>query len=69
MKKVCSTLLLLFATIHNTFAANDDFLRQTGKINTVILVIVTIFIGIIIYLIRLDNKLTRIQNQINKNHE
>jgi uncharacterized integral membrane protein len=68
MKKVCTTLLLILVA-YNSYGANDDFLHQTGKINTVILVIATIFIGIIIYLIRLDIKLNKIQNQINKNHE
>jgi uncharacterized integral membrane protein len=68
MKKVCTTLLLILV-VCNSYGANDDFLHQTGKINTVILVIATIFIGIIIYLIRLDIKLNKIQNQINKNHE
>jgi CcmD family protein len=69
MKKNCATLLFLFAIISNSYGANDDFLHQTGKINTVILVIATIFVGIIIYLIRLDIKLNKIENQINKNHE
>ncbi len=41
-----------------------DFLRSTGKIYTVVVVIAIIFIGLAIYLIRLDNKLTKLENHI-----
>lgn len=41
-----------------------DFLRSTGKIYAVVAVIVIIFIGIVIFLFRLDNKLTKLENQI-----
>lgn len=46
-------------------AASVDFLRSTGKIYSVVGVIVIIFIGIIIFLIRLDNKLSKLENHIN----
>jgi len=38
-------------------------LRSTGKIYTVVAVIVIIFIGIVMYLYRIDNKLTKLENQ------
>lgn len=41
-----------------------DFLRSTGKIYAVVAVIAIIFIGIVIFLFRLDNKLTKLENQI-----
>lgn len=46
-------------------AAAIDFLRSTGKIYSVIAVIVVILIGIGIYLYMIDNKLTKLENQIN----
>lgn len=42
-----------------------DFLRDTGKIYTVVGVIVILFLGIVFYLFRLDNKLTKLEKQIN----
>ena len=42
----------------------EDFLRSTGKIYSVVAVILVIFIGIVIFLFRLDNKLTKLENQI-----
>ena len=38
-----------------------DVFRSNGKIYVVVAVILTIFIGIILYLVRLDRKLTRIE--------
>ena len=42
-----------------------DFLRSTGKIYSVIAVIVVILLGIAFFLYRMDNKLTKLENQIN----
>ena len=41
-----------------------DFLRSTGKIYTVVGCILIIFIGIVWYLVRMDKKLTKLENQI-----
>ena len=38
-----------------------DTMRSNGKIYVVLAVVVTIFTGIIIYLIRLDKKITRLE--------
>ncbi len=42
----------------------NDFLRNTAKIYVVVGVIAIIFIGIVIFLVRLDRKLTKLENQI-----
>ncbi|MFM2268084.1 MAG: hypothetical protein RL757_1525 [Bacteroidota bacterium] len=42
----------------------NDFLRNTAKIYVVVGVIAIIFIGIVIFLVRLDKKLTKLENQI-----
>lgn len=44
---------------------NGDFMRQTGKIYVVVGVILLIFLGILLYLLRLDRKLTRLEHQLN----
>ena len=64
---VALTLLpsLLFAQ-KRTVEMADNF-RGEGKINIVILVIVTIFIGIIIYLVSLDRKIKRLEDTDGKN--
>ncbi len=54
-------MLLIPVTVQ---AQAMDFLRSTGKIYTVVVVIAIIFIGLAIYLIRLDNKLTKLENHI-----
>ena len=41
-----------------------DAMRNDGKIYVVVAVIVTIFAGIIIYLIRLDRKISKLEKTI-----
>ena len=45
-----------------------DTMRSNGKIYVVIAVILTIFAGIIIYLIRLDRKITKLEDQSPNQH-
>ena len=45
-----------------------DEMRSNGKIYVVVAVLFTIFIGIIIYLIHLDRKLTRLEKETKINH-
>lgn len=60
-----SGLFLLFLYPLTTFAQSADFLRSTGKIYSVVVVVLVIFIGIILFLIRLDRKITNLENEIN----
>ena len=62
--------LLLLTTI--SFAQEEtvdmaDSMRSNGKIYVVVAVILTIFAGIIFYLIRLDRKISRLErnDQVN----
>ena len=41
-----------------------DKMRSNGKIYVVVAVILTIFAGIILYLIRLDRKITKLEKNI-----
>ena len=47
--------------------ANPDFVHSIGKIYVVVAVIAATFLGIVFYLISLDRKLTKLENQINSN--
>lgn len=38
-----------------------DTMRSNGKIYVVVLVLATIFVGIIVYLVRLDKKITKLE--------
>jgi CcmD family protein len=68
MKNILS--LLTFLLLHIVLFAQDkgvemaDTMRDNGKIYVVVAVILAIFIGIILYLIRLDRKITRLEKDI-----
>jgi hypothetical protein len=66
MKRV-TYLICLFLVFNSSIFANGndvDFLRSTGKIYSVIAVVVVIFIGLAIFLWRIDNKLSKLENHI-----
>lgn len=58
-----SCSLVLFA--QETMAQE---MRSNGKIYVVVAVLTTIFIGIILYLIRLDRKLSKLEKESKINH-
>jgi CcmD family protein len=66
MLKIILTLSFIFGMIHSSYAESQaiDFLRSTGKIYSVVGVIVIIFLGLAIYLWRIDRKLTKLENHI-----
>ena len=64
MKKIVSIISFYLLILPSLFAQNQDFLRSTGKIYSVVAVILVIFVGIVIFLYRLDNKLTKLEKQI-----
>ena len=67
MKKGAIIFFLLLAVLKVSSAqeTDTDFLRSIGKIYVVVAVIVAIFIGIVLFLIYLDRKLAKLENQIN----
>ncbi len=65
--KILFTFLLMqIFSISTTFAqtTNPDFIQSIGKIYVVVAVIITIFIGIIIYLFSLERKIKNLENQL-----
>lgn len=63
-----AALLLPFARAW-TQSEQTDFLRQTGMIYVVVAVMVVIFAGIGIFLIYIDRKLTKLENQISEHDQ
>ena len=65
MKKLISILAL----IHFTFFANAqevtmaDMMKENGKIFVVIAVMLTILAGLVLYLVRLDRKISRLEKK------
>lgn len=63
--KILSLLLLLFiATSANAQDGNKpdtNFMYSSGRIYVVIAVMTTILAGLILYLVRLDRKITRLE--------
>jgi len=57
-------LFSLSFTLAQSGAADPDFMRSRGKIYVVVAVIAAIFLGIVIFLIYLDRRLTNLENQI-----
>jgi len=61
-----STSLLFFLSLSSLLANStfDDFFRSTGKINTVLGVVVILFIVLLFFLIRLDRKIGKLEKQM-----
>ncbi len=69
-RTILSALLLSFYTVQVNAQTNTDWLENTmfssGKINVVVAVVSAIFILLIIYLISIDRKLSKIEkNELN----
>lgn len=70
MKKILTFILCtLFAQIAFAQTENNDFMRSVGKIYVVVATLGCIFAGIVWYLINLDRKFTKLENQIIKKNE
>ncbi|MBD99689.1 MAG: CcmD family protein [Verrucomicrobia bacterium] len=64
--RILLTLLLMFFNLLSN--ANEiemaDVMRSNGKIYVVVSVLLTILIGLIVYLISIDRKLTRLEKEL-----
>ena len=63
MKKFLLTILACIPSLLVMAQGDPDFMRSTGKIYVVVAVIVAIFIGLVFFLIYLDRRLTKLENQ------
>jgi uncharacterized membrane protein YcjF (UPF0283 family) len=67
LKKIFLLALLIFISA-SVFAQNDkvqmaDLMRSNGRIYVVVAVVVTILIGLILYVVRLDKKISRLEKE------
>jgi len=72
LKSFFTTLIFsLFASMLYAAQSLDETmsntLRQSGKLYVVIAILITIFAAILIFLIRQETKIARIEKQINQN--
>ena len=58
---VLSMLFLLQAAAQDSVPEMADTMRSNGKIYVVVLVLATIFAGIIAYLVRIDRRISKIE--------
>ena len=68
IKRILLSLLLLTCKSVLFAQSMADEMRSSGKIYVVVAVLVTIFIGIILYLVRLDRKITKLEKETKINH-
>ncbi len=69
MRKILSIILFLAISLPAVYAeGNQDFMRVTGRMNVVVGVLLLIFLGIVVYLIRLERKLTKLEHQLKDNN-
>ena len=63
MKKIISLLIVLFYSLIIQAQETEmaDTMRSNGKIYVVIPVILTILAGLILYLVRLDRKISKLE--------
>ena len=63
MKKISGLLVLMIFTIALSAqgVSMADTMRSEGKINVVIAVMLTILLGIVLYLIRLESKISKLE--------
>lgn len=73
LKKIFSTLILFIAFAGTAIAQmpNDnvdmaDTMRASGKIYVVITVLSVVFIGIIVFLISIDRKVSKLEKEISE---
>jgi uncharacterized membrane protein len=62
---ICALMLHLFVVAQSSATAtplnNDGFMRSEGKIYVVMAVVITILAGLLVYIIRLDRKITKLE--------
>ncbi len=70
MKPVSLILAALLLSVQPLSAqdAGTDFMRSIGKIYVVVAVIIAVFIGLVVFMVYLDRRLTKLENQINDHH-
>jgi uncharacterized membrane protein YcjF (UPF0283 family) len=66
-KKLLLLNLMIFFSIavfaQGTKSGFDNLMRSNGRIYVVVAVVVTILLGLVLYLVRLDKKISRLEKE------
>ena len=66
-KKITSLLLLLLVSVacfaQDKKAGMADLMRSNGRIYVVVAVVLTILIGLFLYMLRLDRKISKLEKE------
>ena len=65
MKKAYLLLMIIIIPQLLVAQASDDFLRSTGKIYSVVVALVIMFLGLVFYVWRLDKKVKQMEDDWN----
>jgi len=72
-KRIFKSVALIFALLlsvigkaQDSSPAMADVMRENGKIYVVVTVLVIIFVGMIVYLISIDKKASRLQKELDE---
>lgn len=69
MKKISHLIALIFLLLSSTFLSAQEktgmgnTMRSNGRIYVVVVVILVILIGLILYVVRLDRKISKMERQ------
>lgn len=66
-KKIFLLVIAIVAFVNDSLSQTSELDRtfhESGKINVVVAVITVIFIGIVVYLVKLDRKISKIEKDI-----
>lgn len=66
MKSINATLVIVLLPILLQAQESTDFLRSTGKIYSVVLTVVILFLGIVFYVWRLDQKVKKMEEEFGR---
>ena len=67
--KFCLVSIMLVLATSSSYAADTggDFFTNIGKIYVVVGVILLVFLGLVFFLIRLENRIKKLEDEISKN--
>ncbi len=66
MKTNLLLIILTLSSLNINAQTSLDFLRSTGKIYTVVAVVLLLFLGFVIYMIRIERKIKELENKNNE---
>ncbi len=73
LKKLTLILFVLLSTAGLSFGQSDiemaDVMRSNGKIYVVVAVAAIVMFGILVYLVMIDRKLSRLESKVNNSNK